>query len=121
CDGGRRHPVCPGGLCGRGVAYCRSGAEGRHSGLRIRAKYVGARRGRPEGRTRRRLAQPDRFRTGATMKILADADVTPEGVNFSVFLKNATAVDLLNAATRFWQLQESYCCFLTAPRNAARS
>ena len=55
------------------------------------------------------------------MKILADADVTPEGVNFSVFLKNATAVDLLNAATRFWQLQESYCCFLTAPRNAARS
>ena len=32
-DGGRRHSVCPRGLCGRGVANRRSGAESRHSHL----------------------------------------------------------------------------------------
>ena len=36
------HPVRPRGLCGRGVANRRSGAEGRHSRLRIRAKHLGA-------------------------------------------------------------------------------
>jgi hypothetical protein len=41
-DGGRCHPVCSRGLCGRGVAHRRSGAAGGHPGLRLRAAYLGA-------------------------------------------------------------------------------
>ena len=39
--GGRRDLVCARGLCGRGLAHRRSGAEGRHPGLRIRAGCLG--------------------------------------------------------------------------------
>ena len=43
---GRRHAVRPGGLRRRGVANRRSGAEGRHARLRIRAGHLGTEGGR---------------------------------------------------------------------------
>ena len=41
-DGGGCHSVCPPGLCGRGLANCRSRAENRHSHLRVRERRLGS-------------------------------------------------------------------------------
>jgi glucose-6-phosphate 1-dehydrogenase len=43
-DGGRRLLLRPRGLRGRGVAHRRSGTEGRHTCLRVRAEYLGTER-----------------------------------------------------------------------------
>ena len=51
CHGGRRDIVCSRGLCGRGLAHRRPGAEGGHPGLRIRAWDVGTEGSRSESFT----------------------------------------------------------------------
>ena len=58
-DARRRHAVRPRGLRRRGVADRRSGAEGGHAGLRIRAGHLGTDGGRRESLAPRRLAEPD--------------------------------------------------------------
>jgi len=47
----RRHarkpsPLCPPGLCRRGMENCGSGARQRHAGETVQARYLGARRSR---------------------------------------------------------------------------
>src|SRR5207247_9015801 len=45
-NGGRRHALCPGRLCGGGLADCRSIAEDGHAHTRIRSEYLGTGCGR---------------------------------------------------------------------------
>src|SRR5262249_60867739 len=66
-DEGGSPALCPRRLCGRGVAYRRSGVEGGYARLSLPLRYLGTERGR-RGRTRRRLAQPAGCQRGQSMK-----------------------------------------------------